>query len=78
MWLKFLNNFNWKLMFLNETFISSTTIEPHTDAAQSKGYGGIYKSNWFYGAFPDDWKNTNIMTLEFYPIILGLEMWGYL
>lgn len=78
MWLKFLNNFNGKLMFLNETFMSSTTLELHTDAAQSKGYGGIYKTKWFYGAFPDDWKNTNIMTLEFYTIILALEMWGSL
>ena len=58
MWLKFLNNFNGKLMFLNETFMSSTTLELHTDAAQSKGYGGIYKSKRLYGAFPDDWKKT--------------------
>ena len=54
MWLKFLNNFNGKLMFLNETFMSSTTLELHTNAAQSKGYGGIYTSKWLYGAFPDD------------------------
>ena len=38
--------------------MSSTTLELHTDAAQSKGYGGIYKSKWLYGAFPDDWKKT--------------------
>jgi hypothetical protein len=75
MWFKFLSNFNGKLVFLNETFISSTTVELHTDAAQSNGYGGIYKSKWFYGAFSDDWKNTNIITLEFYLIIVALEMW---
>ena len=43
-----------------------------------KVMGGIYKSKWFYGTFPDDWKNTNIMTLELYPIMLALEMWGFL
>ena len=78
MWLTFLQHFNGKSMFLNETFMSSLTLELHIDAAQSLGYAGIYKGKWFYGAFPTDWKTLNIMTLEFYPIILAIELWGSL
>jgi hypothetical protein len=26
--------------------------------------------------FSDDWKIVNIMTLEFYPITLSVEIWG--
>ncbi|VDI10949.1 Hypothetical predicted protein [Mytilus galloprovincialis] len=77
-WLQFLDSFNGKSMFLNESFMSSNTLELHTDAAQSKGYAGIYGSKWFYGPFPENWKNINIMTLEFYPIILAIELWGTL
>ena len=32
----------------------------------------------FFGSFPDDWKEKNIMTLEFYPIVLEVELWAYL
>ena len=78
MWLTFLANFNGKSMFLNETFMSSKTLQLHTDAAKSLGYSGIYGSKWFYGAFPEDWKSLNIMTLEFYPIIIALDLWGEL
>ncbi|CAC5395125.1 unnamed protein product [Mytilus coruscus] len=68
-WLQFLDSFNGKSMFLNESFMSSYTLELHTDAAQSKGYAGIYRSKWFYGPFPENW--------EFYHIILAIELWGY-
>ncbi|CAC5383796.1 unnamed protein product [Mytilus coruscus] len=74
--LQFLDSFNGKSMFLNESFMSSNTLELHIDAAQSKGYAGIYRSKWFYGSFPENWKNINIMTLEFYLIILAIELRG--
>lgn len=76
LWLKFLDKFNGISMFLNENFLSSLTLELYTDSAQSLGYAGIYRSRWFYGAFPEDWKKLNIMTLEFYPILLALVIWG--
>ena len=53
-------------------------LELFTDAAQSKGFAGVYKSQWFYGAFPKEYQSLNIMTLEFYPIILAVEIWGHL
>lgn len=71
MWLCFLSNFNGKCIFLNETFLSSYILELYRDATQSLGYAGVYKRRWFYGAFPSEWQKLNIMTLEFYPIILA-------
>lgn len=69
--LSFLSYFDGKCIFLNETFLSSCTLELYTDAAQSLGYTGVYKDRWLYGAFPSEWQKFNIMTLEFYPIILA-------
>lgn len=78
MWLAFLECYNGKTMFLDENFLSSNTLQLHTDAAQSKGFAGIYKTQWFYGSFPEDWKKLNIMTLEFYPIVIAVNLWGRL
>ena len=77
-WLSFLENFNGTFMFLHDRFLPNTSLDLYTDAAKSKGFGGVYGSRWFYGSFPDDWKVMNIMTLEFYPIILALEICGSL
>ena len=69
----FLEGHNGQTMFLDEKFLSSNTLQLHTDAAQSKGYAGIYKTQWFYGGFPEEWKNLNIM--EFYPIVTVVNLW---
>jgi hypothetical protein len=62
-WLSFLENFNGTFMFLHDRFLPNTTLDLYTDAAKSKGFGGVYGSKWLYGSFPDDWKVMNIMTL---------------
>jgi hypothetical protein len=70
LWLLFLDNYNGKTMFLDEKFISNYTLRLYTDAAQSKGFAGVYGSQYFFDSFPEQWRDINIMTLEFYPIIL--------
>ncbi|XP_053388526.1 uncharacterized protein LOC128551651 [Mercenaria mercenaria] len=78
MWLDFLANFNGTSFFINEQRLSSDNICLHTDASGSKGYGAIYKSNWFYGSFPHSWQKANIAFLELYPIVLAVFTWGHL
>lgn len=56
MWLAFLGGHYGKTMPLDERFLSSNTLQLHTDAAQSKGFAGIYKAQWFYGDFPENGK----------------------
>ena len=46
------------------------------DAAGSLGYGGIFGSEWSFGAWPDEWKQLNITILEFCPIVLSVLLFG--
>ena len=39
-------------------------------------FGAIFGSNWCYGEWPEEWRTLNIATLEFYPIVLSLYLWG--
>ena len=74
-WLNFLEHFNGRTFFLSERVLS-TELELFTDAAGSKGYGAIFGSHWFYGAWPVSWRSLNITFLEFFPIVLALHIWG--
>ena len=56
--------------------LKQPSLNLYTDAAGSLGYGGIFGSKWFFGAWPDDWKNFNITILEFYPIVLSVLLFG--
>ena len=76
LWLKFLEQYNGKSMFLNEAFLSSLTLSLYTDSAQSLGYGAVYGSQWFYGPFPLSWQTLNITCLELYPIVVAVQVWG--
>jgi hypothetical protein len=49
-------NFNGTFMFLHDRFLPNTTLDLYTNAAKSKGFGGVYGSRWFYGSFPDDYR----------------------
>ena len=51
-------------------------LKLYTDAAGSKGYGAIFGRHWFYGEWPDSWKQLNIAFLELFPIALSLHVWG--
>lgn len=74
MWLVFLDSYYGKTIFLDEKFSSSNTLHLYTDASQSKGFSGIYGRQNFFGSIPEVWKVINIMTLEFYPIILSIAI----
>ena len=78
MWKTFVESFNGKSMFLQDRFLTSDVLSLYTDAAASFGYGAIYSSYWFYGAFPPQCRNYNITLLELYPIVLAINVWGHL
>jgi len=77
-WLRFLTHFNGTSFFINEKRLSSDSLGLYTDASGSKGYGAIYKNNWFYGPFPESWHKANITFLELYPIVIAVFTWGSL
>ena len=76
LWQSFLDDFNGRSFFLNDAWHDSLSLNLYTDAAGSLGYGGIFRSVWFFGAWPDDWKQLNITILEFYPIVLSVLLFG--
>ena len=78
LWLTFLDNFNGRAFFLSDRWETSATLQLFTDAAGSKGYGAVFGSHWFYGAWPGSWRSLNISCLELFPITLSVHVWGYL
>ena len=77
-WLSFLDQYNGKIMFLNERFLSSKTLALYTASVQSIGYGVICNTKWFFGVFPSSWHSFNIPFLGLYPIVLAVNLWGSL
>ena len=76
-WLEFLQGFNGKTMFIEETWISSQVLHLFTDSS-SLGYGSVLGSRWLYGDFPTLWKDFNIVFLELVPIVIAVNVWSHL
>ena len=74
-WRTFLVHFNGKTMCLPNNWISSNSVNLHTDAS-GFGYAAVYGSHWLQGRFPEEWKNTNIAVKELLPIVLAVRLWG--
>ena len=75
-WLQFLDLYNGKSFFLAEIWETSNTLELYTYSAGSKGYSAVFGNHWLYGAWPPSWKSLNIATLELFPIVIALHLWG--
>ena len=75
-WLIFLDKFNRKTFFLDDTWETSSSLKRFTDAAGSKGYGAIFGKHWFCGAWPASWTSLNIAFLELFLIVLSLHILG--
>ncbi|XP_021362404.1 uncharacterized protein LOC110456157 [Mizuhopecten yessoensis] len=77
MWEEFLQDFNGSQFFLDEKWLFSDNIKFFTDSS-SKGYGGIFQNQWFYGTWVPKirQKGINIAILELYPIVLAILAWG--
>ena len=76
-WRTFLEHFNGKTLCLPNHWVSSNSVNLHTDAS-GFGYAAVYGSHWLQGRFPDEWKNTNIAIKELLPIVLAVSLRGNL
>ena len=72
------SKFNGKSFFLHPSWSDSLKMQLFTDAAQSTGCAAVYGKRWFFIPWPQTWKMKNIAFLELFPIIVALEIWGYL
>lgn len=76
MWLKFLQHHNGIPIQLSGKWLSSSTLQLTTDAAQSKGFAAVLGSKWSSGSWSAVEQKLHISVLEFYPIVLAVMLWG--
>ena len=75
-WLSFLDQFNGRCVFIADSFATPFVCHLHTDAAGARGYGALCGDEWFAGAWPAYLQACNITVLEFYPLVVALQVWG--
>ena len=75
MWLEFLQKFNGKNFFISDKWFLNKTLNLYTDASRI-GYGGYLETDWFYGRWTTPVTNLDITTLELYPILVAINLWG--
>ena len=76
MWHSFLQLYNGRSLLLEERWQSNATLSLFTDASGTLGYGAVFGSHWFYGAWSKEWHGLNITLLELYPIVLAVKLWA--
>ena len=76
-WFSFLEKFNGQCVFQADIWQTSNKLKLFTDAAGSLGFGAIFGRHWCYESWPAHWRQLNIATLELYPIILSMCLWGH-
>ena len=74
LWIKFLGDFNGITLFLPPVPTTSNQLNLHTDSCP-QGFGGTFKSKYFFGHFPPLWQQLNICVLELFPILLALKLY---
>ena len=62
-------------MFLPHSWVMSNVINLQSDASPTAG-AFVYGSQWFRIEFPPNWAEMNIACLEFYPILVGLDIFS--
>lgn len=75
-WLSFLATHNGKSVLLPDRWLTSSDISLFTDASGAFGYGAVLGSHWFYGSWNQSWRAQSITLLEFYPIVLAVQIWA--
>ena len=76
-WSIFMDSFNGKCLILNEKCLHSEKIHLYSDASSSVGFAGVFGKYWFAGKWHTNFVSGDITILEFYPIMVLLDMWGY-
>ena len=76
MWDTFLRSYNGITFFRALNLIDNRVINLQADACK-RGYGATYGTKWIQAKYPTAWQQFNIAILEFFPIIVLMEMFGH-
>ena len=74
MWYSFFKYHNGKTLFLDKTH-DSETLNLFSDASK-KACAATFKDAWFVIEFPESWFKKNITFLEFFPILIAVDIFG--
>ena len=79
MWIAFLRRFNGTSMFLDEQWLSNSTLELFTDASGSIGFGAYFQGRWANGLWPQWVANAShsIAFVELFPVVVAMDLWGH-
>lgn len=78
MWIRFLDEFNGKSFFLEDTWETSHTLELYIDAAGTAGFRAVFGKLWFGSEWPVTLKSYNIAVLDLLPLVLTMHKSGHL
>lgn len=80
MWLEFFKHYNGVSMFHDRFWVSNEDEQLYSDSAAAKGFGIYFKGHWAYAEWPKNWHDDritdDITTLELFPILVALHIWG--
>ena len=74
MWHTFFAHHNGKTLFISQTQ-DSVTLNLYSDASK-KACAATFGDQWFVIPFPPTWSEKNIAFLEFFPILIAIEIFG--
>ena len=75
-WLQFFGEWNGVSFFLTPSFNCLPDFHVSSDTAGALGYGAIFRSAWFYGAWPPEFQLDSIAFKELFPIVVAAHLWG--
>ena len=75
MWHLFFKFHNGKTLFLSTKKENSLTLNMYSDASKM-ACAATFNSDWFVIEFPSEWQKKNIAFLEFYPIVVAIQIFG--
>ena len=82
MWKEFILNWNGANFFLSSEWHDSSTLDMHTDASGTLGFGGIFGTKWFQGKWRPHQKlgqpGISISWQELFAIVVACQIWGNL
>jgi hypothetical protein len=82
MWKEFILNWNGAHFFLSSKWQGSNTLDMHTDASGTLGFGGIFGTKWFQGKWKPRQKlgqpGISISWQELFAIVVACQIWGNL
>ena len=75
-WRELFQTWDGLSFFCTPTWAPLPDFQVSSDAAGSLGYGAIFKSHWFAGAWSAAQSSSSIAYKELFPIVVAAYLWG--